>query len=175
VNPSVNIENEFEYLRNIYRNAGELNGKLLLQSASYEPIFEQYQLLNLASNDTEENYEQFRKALPDHWLTKNRSGDLWVLLFKIDRFEENRYKFEKNDLRLLTSSIRNIIDDSFGTGYEFAVFSEEPGSLGVFVRTAASAGPIRNGEGEVLLPAVNTCRNAVKRNLFSDVLGFLTL
>jgi AraC-like DNA-binding protein len=165
LSPSANIENEFEYLRNIYRNAGELNEKLLLQSASYEPIFEQYQLFNLVNHDTEENYEQFRKALPDHWLAKNRGGDLWVLLFKIDRFEENRYKFEKNDLRLLASSIRNIIDDSLGPGYEFAVFLEEPDSLGVFVRTAASAGPVRNGEGEVLLPAINTCRNAVKQNL----------
>jgi AraC-like DNA-binding protein len=167
LNPSVNIENEFEYLRNIYRNAGELNKKLLLQSASYEPIFEQYQLLSLVNNDTEENYEQFKKALPDHWLTKNHAGTLWVLLFKIDRFEESRYKFEKSDLHLLASSIRNIIDDSFDPHYEVAVFSEEPDSLGVFVRTAGSVEAVqaRNEENEVLLPAVNTCRNAVKQNL----------
>jgi AraC-like DNA-binding protein len=167
LNPSVNIENEFEYLRNIYRNAGELNKKLLLQSASYEPIFEQYQLLSLVNNDTEENYEQFKKALPDHWLTKNHAGDLWVLLFKIDRFEENRYKFEKNDLHLLASSIRNIIDDSFDSRYEFATFSEESDSLGVFVRTADSAELVqaRNGETEVLFSTVNACGNAVKQNL----------
>jgi AraC-like DNA-binding protein len=163
LNPSVNIENEFEYLRNIYRNTDELNKKLRLQSASYEPVFEQYQLFSLVNNDTEENYERFKKVLPDHWLAKNNIGSLWVLLFKIDHFEENRYKFEKNDRLLLVSSIRNIIYNSLVPGCEFAIFLEEPDSLGVFVRTERVE-PVRNGENEVLLSAVNTCQDSVKQN-----------
>ncbi|GHU04835.1 hypothetical protein FACS1894147_10380 [Spirochaetia bacterium] len=150
-----NIENEFEYLQNIYRSASELNKRLLLQSTSYEPIFEQYQLFNLVNNNTAETYEQFRKTLPDHWISEDNIDNLRVLLFKIDYYGENRYKFEKNDLHLFFSSVRTIIHNSLGEQYEFALFSENVENPGIIVHT----------HGDPLSPFIDACRSAFKSSL----------
>jgi AraC-like DNA-binding protein len=172
---SPNIENEFEYLQNVYRNAAELNRRLLLQSESYEPVFEQYQILSLITDGSEDAYGRFQKALPGHWLTENTAGDLRLFLFQIDRFKSNRYQFEESDTRLLLSAVRNIIHEILDEGYVFSSFSQDQEILGIIIRCPVP------GAGEPLLP-VERCQAAVKQRLnvtlsasFSNPPGDITL
>jgi AraC-like DNA-binding protein len=163
---SSNIENEFEYLQNIYRNADETNRKLLLKSESYEPVFEQYHLISLITGSPEtsgsgEAYSRFKKALPGHWLAGNVSGDLCVLLFQVDHVKSSRYQFEEAGLHVLYAAVRNIIHDLLDERYVFASFFQEQEILGFIVNFPDP--PL--GGDEELLRIVTGCQTHVKERL----------
>jgi AraC-like DNA-binding protein len=157
---SPNIENEFEYLQNIYRNADELNQRLLLKSESYEPVFEQYHLISLITGDSEEAALRFKKALPGHWLAGDISGDLRILLFQIDHFKTSRYRFEGADPQLLLSAIRNIIHDILDEKYVSASFSRDQEILGFIVNF-----PGPPPEDEDLFCLIKGCQTLVRERL----------
>jgi AraC-like DNA-binding protein len=157
---SSNIENEFEYLQNIYRNADEMNRRLLLQSESYEPVFEQYQLLSLITDDSEEAALRFKEALPGHWLAGDLSGDLRILLFQVDHFKNSRYRFEETDARLLLSAIRNIIHEILDERYVSASFSRNQEILGFIVNF-----PAPPPEEDEPLRLIKDCQALVKERL----------
>jgi AraC-like DNA-binding protein len=157
---SSNIENEFEYLQNIYRNADEMNRRLLLQSESYEPVFEQYHLINLISDDSEEAASRFKKALPGHWLAGHISGDLRILLFQVDHFKNSRYQFEEADIHLLLSAIRNIIHDILDERYVSASFSRDQEILGFIVNF-----PGPSPEDEDLFRLIKDCQTLARERL----------
>ncbi|MDR2079399.1 MAG: AraC family transcriptional regulator [Treponema sp.] len=162
-----NIENEFEYLQNIYRNADEMNRRLLLQSESYEPVFEQYQLINLITEeDSEEAALRFRKALPGHWLAGDISGDLRIVLFQADHFKSRHYQFEETDPHLLLSAIRNIIHEILDKRYVSASFSRDQEVLGFIVNFPPVPLPPRPlPEDDELLHLIKDCRTLVKERL----------
>jgi AraC-like DNA-binding protein len=156
------MENEFEYLQKMYRDAGELNRKLLRQSAFYEPIFAQHQLFLLVTDNTEETYRQFRRNLPGHWLASDISGDMFVLLFKIDRFRENKYKFEREDANGLSSLVGNFTQNFSGESCDFASFTEDRENLGIIIRVP---GNIAEAEEKMILPFIENCRSVIKLHL----------
>jgi AraC-like DNA-binding protein len=155
-----NIENEFEYLQNIYRNADEMNRRLLLKSESYEPVFEQYQLISLIADDSEEAVVRFKKALPGHWLAGDISGGLRILLFQIDHFKNSRYRFEEADTHLLFPAIRNIIHDLLDKRYVSASFSRDQEILGFIVNF-----PDPHPGDEDLLLLIKGCQTLVRERL----------
>jgi AraC-like DNA-binding protein len=134
--PALPIKDEFEYLRNIYRNAEELNKRLFIKSESYEPMAEQLELSRLADNGI--NYSEFRENLPHHWLAGNPDGALRVLLFRIDRYMSDLYKMEEPGLRLLLNAVTNIIHTLCDENYKYAVFSRNQDTLCVIIRFAGT-------------------------------------
>jgi AraC-like DNA-binding protein len=157
---SPNIENEFEYLQNIYRNADEMNRRLLLKSESYEPVFEQYQLICLITGDSGEAVLRFKKSLPGHWLAGDISGDLRILLFQVDHLKNSRYQLEETDTHLLFSAIRNIIHELLDESYVSASFSPDQEVLGFMVNF-----PDPLPEEEDLLRLIKDCQTIVRERL----------
>jgi AraC-like DNA-binding protein len=155
--PALPIKDEFAYFRNMYQNVEELNKRLFIKSESYEPMAEQLELSRLADNEI--NYSEFRENLPHHWLAEDPAGELYVLLFKIDRYMSDLYKMEEVGVRLLLNAVTNIIHTLHDDNYKYAVFSRNQDTLCVIIRFAEA-----DTEG-IVVGFIEQCRLVIKRDL----------
>jgi AraC-like DNA-binding protein len=103
--------NEFEYLQSMYNSIDESKSILQSKAASLQPIVEHYHLFMLANDSNTLAYEQFKATMPEHWLSKVIDCNLCVIIFKIDKFEHNKFNFERSDLGLLLFAIQNIAEE----------------------------------------------------------------
>ena len=130
------LENEFSYLQNLYRNASDLNTRLLEQRAAYEPHFIERKLFELVNDSGDASYTAFKTSVPDHWLS-SKNDKLRIVIFRPEAISEKPH-YEKTDTQLLFRAVKNIIYRFLDNESEAAFFDEGTETLAVILRLEKS-------------------------------------
>jgi AraC-like DNA-binding protein len=127
----------------------------------YEPIFEQYQLSHLIADSSPENYEQFKKNLPEHWISREIDGTLCIVLIKIEHRDDAKDEFENETAHSFPASIiRMMIPDFFDKVPEFAFLAEDSEHIGLIVHLSPE-----KTEKDTLQPFFIACIDTLKQHL----------
>lgn len=153
--------NEFEYLKDMYNDVNEHNSVLQNKAATFGPIAENYQLQMLANDSNRSACEQFRADMPEHWLSREKECNLCVILFKIDRFERNKFNFEKSDLGLLLFSVQNIAEEIICDGFMYSSLKNTKNSFALIVDLSDND----TGPEEKLKESIQKAQRLVKQHL----------
>jgi AraC-like DNA-binding protein len=153
---SPQIENEFEYLRNIYKNAGELSGRLSAKSVSNDPAKENDQLYNYLNNKM--SYEDFKHLLPDSRLNKNSGEMLHIVLLRINHSPKRLCSLETEDVKFLIDAVQNIVSGIFDDASDNMFFLTDPETVCI----------ITDRKNQIQ-DFIEKCRLAIKRHLNINV------
>lgn len=123
---SIKSGNEFQQLMTLYKDSHDKQAK---HTHATRHAIKQYQLERLLTDTSAANLKNFNEFLPEHWLSKQDSGYLRLLMLTVNQESSSDSLFTEADLNLYLFATQNILTELLEKEFQAEVIVASSSSI----------------------------------------------